>query len=330
MKVQWHLTTDSELKFFSSTENQVTSPSTNDTEDTQEAQQSLSANISSLHDTTTSQQSLTVCNEYKDIYSMVKAAHLPGEHFQVPDMDDEDKLIFETRDIQAKFNNLFTKIHMFITADKKVTVSAFVLFLEGVPGYGGNSLFHTEMSDLHEATDMTNVFRIVKRRCSWFNHLFLADIIDVYCKHNNRVKKDYTDYRSHFKKYCEHRVVKCPLRNGFGKGGKKDKKVLIRVDRKWEEIRIEELEEVLSTLAHELNIPRCTLHLISAENQCVQLTLLVPSYIPDTIFFLTTKQEIAMRERGVTYLQCGTYYFFCQVFHICRFLHTLFSHIDKL
>ena len=220
---------------------------------------------------------------------MVKADP-PDEHFQVPDMDDEDKLMFETRDIQAEFNNLFTKIHTFVTEDKKVIVSAFVLFLEGIPGYGGNSLFHTEISDLREARDMTSVFRIIKGRCSWFNHSFLADIIDVYCKHNNRIKNDYRDYRKHFKKYCKHRVVKSPLKNGFGKGGKNDKKVLIRMDRRWEEIRIEDLDEVLSTLARELNIPRYTLQLISAENQCVQLTLLVPSYIPDTIFFLTTKQ----------------------------------------
>ena len=69
-----------------------------------------------------------------------------------------------------------------------MTVDAFVLFLESEPGYGDKSLYEAEMSDLHKANDLNSVFRIVKNRCSWFNHSFLGNIIKAYCNDNKEIK----------------------------------------------------------------------------------------------------------------------------------------------
>ena len=264
-----------------------------------------------LHDETTSQQS--PCNGHIGIYSKVKADPL---HIQGLDVHD-DELIFETRDIQGEFNSLFTKVHIFLE-NKEINVDTFVLFLENVPGYGGKSLFDAETSDLREAMNLTCVFRIVRKHCSWFNHLFLNDIIKTYCEGNKQLEKAYRDYCNQLQRYCKHRVKMCPLKNGFGFRGKKEKKMVVKVDREWEVIQIQQLEEVVFSIARILKVRRELLKLVCAENGCVLLTLLVPSYILDALFPLTTEQEKAMREMGVLDLHCGTYHFSCQVLCILK------------
>ena len=52
--------------------------------------------------------------------------------------------------------------------------------------------------------------------------------------------------------------------------------MVVKIDRKWEEIQIEQLEMVFD-IACILKVSGHTLHLCSVENGCVQLTLLVPS-----------------------------------------------------
>ena len=267
------------------------------------------------HDESTFHQSMVACNRHGDIYNMVKTD--PPLYFQGLDLN-EDKLIFDTRDIQSEFNNLFTKVRRFLVS-QGVTVDDFVLFLEKVPGYGGRSLFDAEISDLREATHLTSVFRIVRSRCSWFNHAFLSDIVETYCEDNKRMEKAYKDYCTHLQRYCKNRVKICPLRNGFGFQGKKDKKMIVKVDREWEVIQIQQLEEVVCSLARILKVRRDILKLACAEKGCVKLTLLVPSYIPDALFPLTTEQETTVLEMGVMEFQCETHHFSCQVFFVLRF-----------
>ena len=79
--------------------------------------------------------------------------------------------------------------------------------------------------------------------------------------------------------------------------------MILKVDRNWDDIRIEQIEEVVFNLACILKVPRHTLHLCSIENGCVQLTFLVPNCILDLVFHPTTEQETAARELGVIDLQ---------------------------
>ena len=285
-----------------------------------------------FHDETAFHQSLIACNGHSDIYNKVKADPF---YFQGLDLN-EDKLIFETRDIQSKFNNLFTKVRRFLVS-QGVTVDDFVLFLEKVPGYGGRLLFDADISDLREATHLTSVFRIVRSRCSWFNHLFLSDIVETYCEDDKRIEKAYKDYCTHLQRYCKNRVKMCPLKNGFGFQGKGDKKMIVKVDREWTIIQIQQLEEVVCCLARILKVRRDILKLTCAESGCVQLTLLVPSYIPDAVLPLTAEQESAILEMGVTELQCETYHFSCQVFlffssssAVEQLLHTVYTGKNSL
>ena len=279
-------------------------PSANGIEDTKETQQSLA--MANIPDETKFQKDL---NEYRDIYSKVNTEPPLPEQFQHLDVE-EDELMVQTHDIQGEFLVLFTQIQNYLKC-KEVTVREFINFLKKVPGYSRRSLF--DVSNFYEVSDLTDVFDIVSDRCSWFNHSLIGFIVDGYCKDNEDIKEAYQKYHTLFQEYCNNRVIKCPFKNGFGYGRKEDKELVMKVDRKWEDIRIEELEEVIFNIARILKVSRHTLHLCSVGNGCVQLTLLVPNNIPDAVFPLTMEQKEAMREIGVIEHLCGAYHYSCQV-----------------
>ena len=294
--------------------------------DAKEIRQLSTANgTANHHDIPTCQQDLRV-NKNKGIYSKVKTDSPPVTPFQNLEFN-EDKLITETHDIQGEFLTLFTKVRHFLES-KGVTVRDFVEFLMGVPAYSKRSLFEEQISELNESPDLYGVFKTVKDYCSWFNHFLLGLIIDIYCKDNKELLQAYKKYRAHLRRYCKVRVMKFAHKNGFGYGGKKDKIMILKVDRKWEEIRIEQLEEVVFNVAQILNVTRCALHLCSVENGCVQLTLLVPSYIPGEVFPLTTEREKAMKKMGVSKLQCENYCFRCQVHEYFMYSVIIVFHIS--
>ena len=230
----------------------------------------------------------------------------------------EHKLFLETYDIQNEFNTLFTKVRLFLKT-QGIGIDDFVLYLEKVPGYTtAMPLFSPKIPDLRKANNFTDIFRIVADHCSWFNHSFLDNVIETFCSDNREIKKAYKKYRTHLLKYCKHRVKEFPPKSRFGHGGKNDEEMFMKVDKKWEEIRIEQLEEVVTNLARIMKVSRPTLQLSSAEIGCVQMTLLVPNYILDAVFPLTTEQELSMRNMDVIDLQCGTYHFSYQVLcNIC-------------
>ena len=198
--------------------------------------------------------------------------------------------------------------------NKKVTVRHFVHFLKDVRGHSRKSLFDIKGLGLDELPDLIAVFDTVdlQAHCSWFNHALVGDIIKVYCEDKKELIRAHEMYCTKLKKYCKLRVKNSKKK--FGDGGKKNKEMILKVDRKWEEIRIEQLEEVVYIVARILSVKRHALHLRCVENGCVQLTLVIPSNISDEVFQAAHEQEVAMKKIGVT-----EYHFPCQVFHRLKF-----------
>ena len=123
-------------------------------------------------------------------------------------------------------------------------------------------MFSTVLDDLvSKVVDVRRFvlsFEIVGNRCSWFNHSFLEQVIKIYCEGNKKTEKAHKAFCAHLKRYC---IRKCPLKNGFGSGGKKDAKIVMEVDREWDDIRIEQLEEVVFNVARFEDVPLCCLPL---------------------------------------------------------------------
>ena len=220
----------------------------------------------------------------------------------------------ETIKIQREFNVLFTRVRRFLM-EKRVTVRDFVFFLRNVPGYPMKVLPESEISTPCQSLDLIEVFKTVHKNCSWFNHLLLSQIIDAYCGNDEKLRQSYERFCAHLRMYCKARIKKFPFKIWFGVIRKGCALMVLKVDREWESIQIEQLEEVILNLACILKVRRHTLHLYSIENGCVQLTLTIPSYISEELFPLTTEEEMNLMEMGVTDLQCGSYHFSQQVTH---------------
>ena len=277
--------------------------------------QNLTTSGRANSDETTVSRTLKMGKELRGIYHKVKADPPLAEHD--PDVY-EDELVIQTYEIRCKYLKLFMKVRNLLMK-LGVTVRNFVSFLQEVPGYARISLFDVEIiSELRNSSDLIDVFGTIKNYCSWFNHSLLDLIIDTYCDDNERIKKDHQDYCTHLQKYCKHRIKNLPVTNGYGNSSETNGRnsMIIKVDSEWDAIRIQDLQEVVFTIAHILNVSRHTLYLCCVKKGCVQLMFMVPNYISDEIFPLTSEQETAMMEMGVSSLQCGSCYFSCQVVHI--------------
>ena len=126
---------------------------------------------------------LTPAQRKETVYSKVKSDPPLEEPLQGVEVDEEE-LISETYYIRSEFNILFTIVRRFLV-DKGVTVRDFMLFLKKMPGYPRKSLPDAELSTLCKSSDLIEVFETVSENCSWFNHSFLGEIIDAYCRSND-------------------------------------------------------------------------------------------------------------------------------------------------
>ena len=216
----------------------------------------------------------------------------------------------ETYDIRAKFNVLFSKVRRSLN-QKPVTVKDLVIFLEGVPAFTTSSktLFESEVPALHRKKTLNDVFQVIADYCSWFNHSLIGDIIEVFCSDDEDVRKTHREFCSQLQKYCKNRTCKCSLKNGFGFGRKRNAHVTLKTDSEWSTIRIDQLEEVKCNLAKVLKVQPHSLYLLSAKYGCVQLTFLIPEFVAEAIFPLSTELEAVLTEEGILELHCGDYHY---------------------
>ena len=214
----------------------------------------------------------------------------------------------ETRKIMQDFGVLLTKVHHQLE-NANVQVKRFVFFLKrqavAFPDRK-HSLFQDELCSLERMSDLTDVFDTVVHYCSWYNHHLLSRIIEAFSLDGEA----YTKYCRDFREYCRHRICKLNIRrNGLGSGDGHKEPIMIKIDKHWNTVRMEELEDVNCICAKILKVERPTLHLRSFEDGCVELHYLVPKFVADVIFPLTLLQEAALAEAEVIWL-CTKYYTF--------------------
>ena len=73
--------------------------------------------------------------------------------------------------------------------------------------------------------------------------------------------------------------------------------------------KLVEIKQFQCRLCLLLQIPVQMLHLSSVEEGCLQLTFLIPQFVQDAIFPLSTEQELSLKELGVFKLTCGDYHY---------------------
>ena len=163
----------------------------------------------------------------------------------------------ETVHIKQDFGVLFIKVLQQLEK-KNVHIKDFVFFLKDQA---------LVFSSGTEMTDLTDVFDNVVHYCSWYNHHLLENIITAFSLDGEAYKR----YCKDFREYCRHQICRLNLRrkNAFGSGDEHREPVMIKIDKHWSTVRLEELEDVPRICAEILEVTRPTLHLACAQLKMV-------------------------------------------------------------
>ena len=248
-------------------------------------------------------------NGVGDLYSEYKDEDLPEG---CKGNEEMDRLYFESLTIEKNFNVLFTLVRTSVVS-RGVSVEEFLTFLQGIPAYKARrkSLFNDEMERLSaKNVKLIDVFKAVSSHCSWFNHSLVDNIITAYCQDDERIRRKYEEYCGELKSYCKNRVCQCSRKNGFWPGRHHSRThVTVKMDREWSKLTAEQLDEVKLNIADTLKLWKHTLYLRSVEKGCVKLVFHVPDSVAEEVFPLSQEQEVALKEVGVLWLNCGDYQF---------------------
>ena len=221
----------------------------------------------------------------------------------------------ETHKLHSKFNVLFTRLQESLR-HQGVTVKNFVSYLSRILAYTNGSvpLFHPILHILEKKDDLIDVFNLLAKYCSWFNHSLLEDIIIAFCDDDKKIHELHEQYRQLLKKYLKHRVCKCSksgsLKNGFGLGRKTDSAHLtVKIDRMWIFVTLEHLEEIQYNFSMILEVPRSALYLRTVKEGCVELSFLIPEVISQVMLLLSCEQMLSLVNEGVVEAHCGLHHF---------------------
>ena len=83
----------------------------------------------------------------------------------------------------------------------------------------------------------------------------------------------------------------------------------VKLDSAYDEYDLSGIKRFQLRLSEILNTAYEVLRLCSVEKGCFKLTFLIPSFLKDIIFPLSSEQELELKKMKVLKLECGDYSF---------------------
>ena len=164
-------------------------------------------------------------------------------------------------------------------------------------------LLSKRMKTINKAEDMEQLFDILTEYWSWYNYHLLEKLI-----HEFGDEAELNKYIGELTTFLTKQLVESQDSFRFGtRCGKGLKPMLVKVDRAWEGIRLEQIWEFHYNIATILKLPPHVLYLSSVSKGCICLKFMIPYSISGYAIPLRTSQKKALAEAGVFMLKCGTY-----------------------
>ena len=167
-------------------------------------------------------------------------------------------------------------------------------------------------SVLDRIEDLDNVKKLIDENSTFFDFRYLEHMIENVGSDSDR--KQLENYKELFENYAKSSTYICPYDIGPTQSPN-DIKLIVKLDstnyEKIVELRLFEclLSEVLNVHMHELKLR-------SVKKGCIEMFFLIPIFVQEAIFPLSTEQEATLKELGVIKLLCGDYHFPRQVYTI--------------
>ncbi len=213
--------------------------------------------------------------------------------------------------MDEKFSKLVIKLRQSLESRivlKKVTaclmdVSCYRQVFEGP----NQCLFREKREDLQKATDIYDVWDVIRGYFSYFSYGLIEHLTDHLGSKED--KDNFTVYLKEFEEYAKRRI-QYPTK--FGSGSRDDStEMVVKLDSTYDKCELLYLKQFEENLSKILKVNANMLLLRGINEGCIQLVFEVPSFIPPNIFPLTSDQETELKNHGVIQLDCGDYH--CKV-----------------
>ena len=224
---------------------------------------------------------------------------------------DSEELQQETEEIDSEFGILAAKIYRSLI-NRNIFKDSLVACLMGFKCRSkifkgpNRSLFRNEQKKFEDpTTTIGTVWSIVGDYFSFFDYEVLEVIINTLGSEED--KEDFKDYKRDFEEYAKRRSRITKISS---EGSCLDReKVLFKLDDLYDGCEFRCLKRLQKRLSNILKLNEGVLKLLAIEDGCILLMFEIPDFISESIFPLSTEQESALQELGVTRLDCVDHHF---------------------
>ena len=221
----------------------------------------------------------------------------------------------DVREMKRRFSFLVTKIRD--SVEERIPVGKYATSIlalgayEPVPAERNKSLLNEHREEIKMAKSTSEIFNILSAYWNYLNYEILEDTIELYGTCDD--KKELEKYDEHLQRFCKRRIFELSLPESSSSSGNtlssKQKKLIVKLN-VCEDITCNELLRIRSRIAKILHVKLTTLIIDGVDAGCVQLTLLVPTFVAQEVFPLSNEQMSAIhKDASVIRLECGDYVF---------------------
>ncbi len=213
--------------------------------------------------------------------------------------------------MDRKFNDLVTTLKDSLKQQKRNAVDITDCLL-GInckkTVYDGENqcMFRNKREQLKKCQTKDDVWRILTDYFSFFDFYIIEHIAKQLGTKSDKALM--AQYKEDFNNYLHSRVF--PLTIIRSDTFRKDcKEMVLKLDSAFDDCTIANLEALRGEVAKMLNLTSNVVHLYKIKKGCIQLVLLIPEFVFNDIFPLTTDQKLILQQLKITKLDCGTFHF---------------------
>ena len=222
------------------------------------------------------------------------------------------KLYDDEESIKLRFGSLLSATCN--SVQNRVSVDVFRASILSMRAYeqalevGDRSLLEEESGEIETAKSVTYIFAVLTPYWNYLNFEILKYIITEHGTSDDYVSL--RNYDGELKKFCERKILELPmLVNGSDVGNTfpNQVKCVIKFD-KPESMTGNQLLQIREQIANIFHVNVTAFKICRVEVGCVQLTFLIPKFVPQDIFPLSCEQTSALsKNTSVIRLECGPY-----------------------
>ena len=212
-------------------------------------------------------------------------------------LDEKEKEILEMKltDDFEKIEEAFGDFCISLSSSQ-FPVHDIVLFLLSKSMFTSAGVLSEELA---KATSMVDILIVLcGQHVSFFNYEILEKIVNKFG--SSKDKENLQAYLAEFQEYCKHNVFEIPY-SKFKKSKDSQKDVCNFALKYTEEkpITVGQLKTVCRNIAKILKLDPWTLQLLSIEDGCIVLNIIIPQAVAKNIFPLSKSQEEALETIGL-------------------------------